>query len=218
MFRAASDKKHGIHGFLNEIVSELKHMIHMESSAKEIGIIRNEQVINIIDSVVQRSSFSLDGKASVKVEDSIVQRSEVHTENNTPVNAKDSAAKDDYLRAINQETATSQSQPSSVKKYSTTSARTLKSNGKKNVSKRKVLFSIVVLFVGAYIIDPSLTGVVYGLIVVASVIWVIYDIITNNKDLDSTKKALWILAVLMFGLLGMVVYYFLGRNKDLQEK
>ncbi|WP_340819795.1 hypothetical protein [Methanolobus sp. WCC4] len=78
MCRAVSDKTHGIHGFLNEIVFELKHLVNTVNSAKEIGIIRNEQVINIIDSVVQRTNFSTGpGSGSVNIQDSVVQRSEI---------------------------------------------------------------------------------------------------------------------------------------------
>ncbi len=46
-------------------------------SAKEIGIIKKEQVINIIDSVVQRTTFGGgEGAAEVNIEGSVVQRTE----------------------------------------------------------------------------------------------------------------------------------------------
>lgn len=77
MLRAVSDKQHGLNGFLNEIVEEIRHIVSTVNSAHEIGIIRKEQVINIIDSVVQRTSFGGDkGTASVNIKDSVVQRSE----------------------------------------------------------------------------------------------------------------------------------------------
>lgn len=82
MLRAVSDKTHGIHGFLNEIVSELKHMVHTVASAKEIGIIKHEHVINIIDSVVQHSSFSIGDSSSplsTNIQDSIVQHTAINT-------------------------------------------------------------------------------------------------------------------------------------------
>lgn len=78
MLRAASDKPHGLQGFLNEIVSELRHFAKTVDSAREIGIIKNEQVINIIDSVVQRSNIHTGNSAhSVNIRDSVVQRSEL---------------------------------------------------------------------------------------------------------------------------------------------
>ncbi|KXS43908.1 MAG: glycine betaine/proline transport system substrate-binding protein [Methanolobus sp. T82-4] len=77
MLQAVSDKNHGLQGFLNEIVSELKHVITTVNSAREIGIIKQGHVINIIDSIVQRTSFSLDEiSTSIKVQDSVIQRSE----------------------------------------------------------------------------------------------------------------------------------------------
>ena len=82
MLRAVSDKPHGLNGFLNEIVAELRHVVSTVQSAQEIGIIKKEQVINIIDSVVQRTSFGGtggEGGASVNIQDSIVQKTEFDT-------------------------------------------------------------------------------------------------------------------------------------------
>ena len=75
LFQAKSDKEFGINGFLNEIVENLRHLTQNLSAAKEIGIIKNEQVINIIDSVVQHTNFSgRTGSSSVNIQDSVVQR------------------------------------------------------------------------------------------------------------------------------------------------
>ncbi len=75
MLRVASDKPHGLNGFLNETVAELRHVVGTVQSAQEIGIIKNEQVINIIDSVVERTSFGgVGGSAPVNIQDSVVQR------------------------------------------------------------------------------------------------------------------------------------------------
>lgn len=77
LLRANSDKKYGLNGFLNEILDNLRHLV-LSASAREIGVIKKEQVINIIDSVVQRSSFTVsDGDPSVNVRDSFVQRAEI---------------------------------------------------------------------------------------------------------------------------------------------
>ena len=75
MLRAVSDKPHGLNGFLNETVADLRHVVETVQSAREIGVIRKEQVINIIDSVVQRTTFGGgEGVASVNIQDSVVQR------------------------------------------------------------------------------------------------------------------------------------------------
>jgi len=77
MLRAVSDKPHGLNGFLNEMLGSIRHIVGMVQSAREIGVIRKEQVINIIDSVVQRTTFAGgEGAAEVNIESSVVQRTE----------------------------------------------------------------------------------------------------------------------------------------------
>ena len=75
LFKAKSDKEFGIKGFLNEIVENLMHLIQISSAAKEIGVIKREQVINIIDSVVQHTNFSgVTYSSLVNIRESVVQR------------------------------------------------------------------------------------------------------------------------------------------------
>lgn len=79
--RTYSDKPYGLHGFMNEITNSLRHLVSSVQSAKEVGIIESKHVINIIDSVVQRTSFGgiegRTGKTSVNIEDSVIQRSTI---------------------------------------------------------------------------------------------------------------------------------------------
>jgi len=79
--RAYSDKPHGLRGFLNEIAGSVRYLVGSVQSAKEIEIIENKQVINIIDSVVQRTSFGGigdgTGTTSVNIEGSVLQRSPI---------------------------------------------------------------------------------------------------------------------------------------------
>ncbi len=77
LLRANSDKNYGLDGFLNEILDNLRHLVQ-STSAREIGIIKKEQVINIIDSVVQRTTFATgEGASSVNIRGSVVQRVEI---------------------------------------------------------------------------------------------------------------------------------------------
>ncbi|MDO9517897.1 MAG: hypothetical protein Q7J10_07615, partial [Methanosarcinaceae archaeon] len=78
MLRAVSDKSYGLNGFMNEITADLRHVVNTVQSAHEIGIIKKEQVINIIDSVVQRTIFngSGEGAARVNIVNSVSQRNE----------------------------------------------------------------------------------------------------------------------------------------------
>ena len=80
--RVFSDKPYGLHGFLNEIAESVRHLVSSVQSAKEIGIIENKQVINIIDSIVQKTKFEgmiNGGSVELNIEDSIIQRSNINT-------------------------------------------------------------------------------------------------------------------------------------------
>ncbi len=78
LLHANSDKAFGLNGFLNEILENLRHLVQNAGSAREIGIIKKEQVINIIDSVVQHTNFAGGTNApSVAVRGSVVQRSKI---------------------------------------------------------------------------------------------------------------------------------------------
>jgi formylglycine-generating enzyme required for sulfatase activity len=80
LLRASSDKRHGLTGFLNELMENLRHLVSSVAHAREIGVIKQEQVINIIDSVVQRTTFAAaggEGAPSVTIKDSVVQRTEI---------------------------------------------------------------------------------------------------------------------------------------------
>lgn len=74
---AHSDKKYGLNGFMNEMADSLRHLVGSVQNAKEIGFIEYTQVVNIIDSVVQRTSFNMGegGSAKVNIKDSVLQRS-----------------------------------------------------------------------------------------------------------------------------------------------
>ncbi len=75
VLRAHSDKKYGLNGFMNEIADGIRHLVGTVRSANEIGIIENTHVINIIDSVIQRTNFNMSegGDAHVSIRDSLVQ-------------------------------------------------------------------------------------------------------------------------------------------------
>ncbi len=78
VLRAHSDRKHGLNGFIREMADSIRHLVSTIQSAKEIGIIENTQVINIIDSVVQKTNFDIGhgvDTVNMNIKDSIVQRS-----------------------------------------------------------------------------------------------------------------------------------------------
>ena len=53
---------------------------------------------------------------------------------------------------------------------------------------------------------------IWGIIVFVSVVWVIYDVLTQNKGLTTIKKIIWILVALIFGIFGAIAYYLLGKK------
>ena len=87
--RAYSDKPYGLHGFLSEMAGSLRHLVGSVQSAREIGVIEKKQVINIIDSVVQRTTFAggvggETGATGVNIDGSVVQRSPIGSTGRCP--------------------------------------------------------------------------------------------------------------------------------------
>jgi hypothetical protein len=54
---------------------------------------------------------------------------------------------------------------------------------------------------------------VLGLVALICAVWVIYDVLVNNKAMDNTKKIIWIVCAILFSIITAVVYYFIGRKK-----
>ncbi|TGC11526.1 PLDc N-terminal domain-containing protein [Methanolobus halotolerans] len=60
----------------------------------------------------------------------------------------------------------------------------------------------------------SLLETTWGLLVLISEIWVIYDLFTYNRSISTAMKIFWILVVLLLGIIGVVLYYFFGRRRS----
>lgn len=43
-------------------------------------------------------------------------------------------------------------------------------------------------------------------------VWVIYDVLANNKRLSTLAKVLWIVAALLFSIITAIVYYFVAKK------
>lgn len=56
-------------------------------------------------------------------------------------------------------------------------------------------------------------GSLLSLIILILVIWAVIDILKSG--MDSTKKLLWILAVVIFPVVGLIVYILVGRGGKL---
>jgi hypothetical protein len=52
----------------------------------------------------------------------------------------------------------------------------------------------------------------FGLLALIFFIWMLVDCI-QNTGLDSTKKIIWVLVILLVPIIGPLIYYFVGRGK-----
>ena len=54
---------------------------------------------------------------------------------------------------------------------------------------------------------------VLELVALICAIWVIYDVLVNNKQMKQTNKIIWIVCAVLFSIITAIVYYFIGRKK-----
>jgi hypothetical protein len=71
-------------------------------------------------------------------------------------------------------------------------------------------FRTLFLFYGGFLL---ILLDIWGLLSVISFIWVVYDALTQNRSLNDMMKIMWIVIALIFGTLGAVLYFFIGRKK-----
>ena len=53
---------------------------------------------------------------------------------------------------------------------------------------------------------------VVGIIALICAVWVIYDVLVNNKGLSDGMKLFWIVFAVFFSIITAIVYYFIGRD------
>ena len=56
-------------------------------------------------------------------------------------------------------------------------------------------------------------GTIWWIIGAVCAVWVIYDVIANQKKMDNTKKVLWIILAVLFSIITAIVYYLLVKKK-----
>lgn len=57
-------------------------------------------------------------------------------------------------------------------------------------------------------------GWFFGIIALLAAIWVIYDVLINNKKLSDGMKVLWIIFAIFFSIITAVIYFLVGRNNQ----
>lgn len=58
----------------------------------------------------------------------------------------------------------------------------------------------------------AIFGTLISIIALACAIWVIYDVLANNKGLSTGMKVIWIICAVLFSIITAIVYYFIGRK------
>lgn len=61
--------------------------------------------------------------------------------------------------------------------------------------------------------DAKMFGMLFGLIGVLAMVWVIYEIVTKQRSMNSTHKLIWILCAVFFNIITAIVYYFVVKKK-----
>jgi uncharacterized membrane protein len=56
-------------------------------------------------------------------------------------------------------------------------------------------------------------SVILWIIGVMCAIWVIYDVFTNQKKMDTTNKVLWTIFAIIFSIITGIIYYFVIKRK-----
>lgn len=55
-------------------------------------------------------------------------------------------------------------------------------------------------------------GTIIGIIAIICAVWVIYDVLVNNKRLSDGMKVLWVVFAILFSIVTAIIYYLIGRN------
>ena len=55
-------------------------------------------------------------------------------------------------------------------------------------------------------------GTLLGIVAILCAVWVIYDVLTNNKRLSDGMKVLWVICAVFFSILTALIYFIVGRN------
>lgn len=55
-------------------------------------------------------------------------------------------------------------------------------------------------------------GNLIGIIALVCAIWVIYDVLVNNKQLSTAAKVIWVICALLFSIVTAIVYFFVRKK------
>ncbi len=72
-------------------------------------------------------------------------------------------------------------------------------------------FGLMNLSGGQYVGYYKFSSIFWVISLIAA-IWVIFDVLVNNKALSDGMKILWIICAVVFSIITAIIYYFFGRN------
>jgi len=84
-----------------------------------------------------------------------------------------------------------------------------------------MIIILVLLFFGGYGMMGFGSGYMHGyygfgwffsLVALIAAIWVIYDVLVNNKKLSDGMKVVWIICAILFSIITAIIYYLVGKN------
>jgi len=55
---------------------------------------------------------------------------------------------------------------------------------------------------------------IIGIVALICAIWVIYDVLVNNKRLSDCMKVLWITCAILFSIITAIIYFLVGINNQ----
>jgi hypothetical protein len=61
--------------------------------------------------------------------------------------------------------------------------------------------------------NMNLGVTVLGILAIIAAIWVIYDVVTNNRGLSSLAKILWIVFAIFFSIITAIIYFLVYKIK-----
>ncbi len=59
----------------------------------------------------------------------------------------------------------------------------------------------------------GLGGGIASIIALVCAVWIIYDVWTNQKKMESGKKILWTIAAIIFSVITAIIYYLVAKKK-----
>jgi prolipoprotein diacylglyceryltransferase len=54
---------------------------------------------------------------------------------------------------------------------------------------------------------------IFYIVALLCAVWVIYDVLAKNKNLNTTAKVIWVVCAVFFSIITAIVYYFIGRKQ-----